>query len=167
MLIDDQIQFIIQGGEVKRFHAIKTIQEETVGHHSFQVAMLVYLLLDKKDYHKHSDLIVAALTHDLAEHIVGDVPSNTKISLGLSKKFEEIEAAHLTHVCLKFDLTAEEERILALADILSGMIFCKREIALGSVLAAPIYRRYNSYLDKLRNFSDLELSVIEAIRSLQ
>ena len=39
-----RIEFFLDGAETERYHTIRTLQRETVGHHSHGVAMFVVLL---------------------------------------------------------------------------------------------------------------------------
>lgn len=160
MDLKDQLEFIVRGSEVKRFHAVRTIAEETVGHHSFMVAMLCRLI----DPGCSTHLLLSALTHDLPEFIFGDIPANTKRILGSYQELENLEITALTNVGLNYSLTAEEEHVLKLADVLAGLIFCVREIQLGnaSPAMAEIKERYISYIGKMP-LSHNERNVVDTI----
>lgn len=147
------LQFVRQGAEVERFHATKTLQVETVGTHSHGVAMLCYALSVGAP---SVDLLMAALCHDLAEQVYGDIPAPTKRALGISEACAELEDECLAQRGLLFTLTPEEERILKLADILDGMLFCVREAQLGSRLVAGVYARYAGYFNTVAFPEDRE-----------
>ena len=157
----DVINFIIRGGEVTRFHTVRTIQTETNGHHSFLVATLAHLLSPSGAL--RGDILLAALVHDLAEHVVGDIPANTKKSIGAYHAMEQLENEYLATVGLDVNLLMSERRVLKMADVLAGYIFCKRERELGNKELSIIGARYLDYLEQLAPFSNLELEVINAI----
>ena len=54
---------ILSGGEVKRYHTMKTIGEQTVANHSWGVAVILNWL--KPDISKVA--LLKALSHDVAE----------------------------------------------------------------------------------------------------
>ena len=141
--MQNKLAFITEGGEVERYHTVRTLQTETVGHHSFGVAMFCHLLLPESS----KDLILAALTHDLAEHRLGDIPSPAKKEYGIGEQVNELEEKLLRSVGLNFELLPEEKRALKLADIFQGMSFCLRELQLGNRKHEVIYRRYASYAE--------------------
>ena len=65
---------VLDGGEVKRYHTLSTIGEQTVGSHSWGVAVILNWL--EPQISKHA--ILKALTHDVAEKQTGDMPAPTK-----------------------------------------------------------------------------------------
>ena len=139
----EQLQFITAGSEVKRYHTVRTLQEETVSHHSFGVAMYCYLL-----GYPSAELLIAALTHDLAEHQLGDIPSPAKRQYGIGDQVNALEERLLRDVGFDFTLSESEKRTLKLADIFQGMSFCLREIQLGNSGMRGIFQRYASYADE-------------------
>lgn len=137
-----RVKFIMDGGEVTRYHTVRNIQNETVGHHSFGVAMYCYLMTRPS-----TNLLMAALTHDLAEHQTGDIPSPSKKAYGIGEQVNALEEKLLRSVGLEFELTIDERRTLKLADIFQGMSFCLRELQLGNRNIETIYKRYASYAE--------------------
>jgi 5'-deoxynucleotidase YfbR-like HD superfamily hydrolase len=159
MKIKDQLQFILRGAAVTRFHVDPVIKPQTDGAHSFGVAWICYLLSNDKP---SLNLILAALAHDLAEHKVGDVPFPTKHAIpGLNDQLNLLETSYLTAAGLGFPLTDDEKRILSLADRLEGMCYCVQERALGNKNAAEWYARYRASLPHIR--SGAEAEVLEKI----
>jgi 5'-deoxynucleotidase YfbR-like HD superfamily hydrolase len=155
----NKIKFIVDGSEVKRFHTIRTVGIETVGHHSFLVAMLCRML----SVNCSNTLLLAALTHDLAECIMGDIPAPIKAKTNLGKTEEELlDDAGLEYVKM---LTTEERRVLMLADRLAGLIFCRQEISMGNTLIRQCLYNYSELIGNMAPFSDEEIRVIEAVRS--
>jgi len=140
------LEFIMAGSEVKRYHTVTTLREETVGHHSHGVAMLCTLI--KPD--AQADLLKAALLHDLAEAVTGDIPSPAKREYGIGEQVEELEKRLLSGAGLRFPfLSAEDKRVLKLADIAQGALFCLREIELGNCRMSLVYSRYMSYAESM------------------
>lgn len=156
------IEFIVAGSEVKRFHTVNTLITETVGHHSHGVAMMC--LVFKPDCSK--ELLVAALMHDLAEHQTGDIPSPAKKQYGIGAQVDELEERLMREVGLHMpELSDEEKRILKLADIAQGCIFCAREIHMGNARLIPVFNRYALYLEEMSPTQE-ELMVFATIRHM-
>ncbi len=136
------LNFILSGASVKRFHTVETLHTETVGHHSHGVAMLVLLL----DPDASKSLLQAALFHDLSEHITGDIPSPAKRSYGISTQVDDLEERLMYDAGIVFPfLSNSEKRILKLADIAHGALFCIKEMALGNSTMKSIFDTYMSY----------------------
>jgi 5'-deoxynucleotidase YfbR-like HD superfamily hydrolase len=159
----NKIKFIVDGSEVRRFHTIRTVKEETVGHHSLLVAMICRLLSTNCS----NTLLLAALTHDLAESVTGDIPAPVKARMSkaaLGKTEEEI----LDDIGLGYvkELTIEERRVLTLADRLAGLVFCRQEISMGNTLIKPCLYNYIDLVWSMAPFSNEETIVIEAVSSL-
>jgi 5'-deoxynucleotidase YfbR-like HD superfamily hydrolase len=157
-----QLRFILDGSEVKRYHTVTTIQQETVGHHSHGVAMLCCLLIEPTPR-----LLFAALTHDLAEHQLGDLPSPAKRRYGIGDQVNALEQELLEEAGLFTDeeLTPAEARTLKLADIFQGMCFCVREMRLGNVRMNDIFQRYISYAESM-NPVGVERDIFNSIKGL-
>lgn len=155
----DVISFIANGAAVKRFHTVTTLQTETVGHHSHGVAMMCLVF----DPDASRSLIMAALFHDLGEQILGDIPSPTKRKIDPEGRLDTYEATIMQeHGVVMPELTAYEQRVLKLADIASGMLFCGREMSLGNQGAELWYQRYLSYANEME-LTNREEQVFESI----
>ena len=140
------LEFIMAGSEVKRYHTVRTLTTETVGHHSHGVAMLCLLLRPDASVH----LLTAALYHDLAECITGDIPSPAKRLYGIGTQVSDLEDKLLSdHGVAMPGLYPVEQRVLKLADIAQGALFCAREVELGNRKMSLIYARYVSYAEDM------------------
>lgn len=150
-----QLEFITLGAEVKRYHTVTTLREETVGHHSHGVALLCLLLCPSAG----ADLLKAALLHDLAEQVTGDIPSPAKREYGIGDQVDELELRLLSDAGLKFPhLTAYDKRVLKLADIAHGALFCVRELELGNRRMRVVLQRYQQYAESMQlSLRELEL----------
>ena len=136
------IDFMWNGGETRRYHGFRMLMEDTVGHHSFNVACIIM----KVRPNASAALLRAALKHDISEHKVGDMPAPSKraapdyiLSDGKRMTFREWfgnyeeEMADDHGVSLGADdLSPEETWVLKFADSLDGMRFCINEMLLGN-----------------------------------
>lgn len=128
------------GNAVKRYHTLNLIVPETVGHHSANVALLCVQLAGNKP---SANLLMAALTHDLAEQYTGDVPATTKWNYpALKSMLDDIED---NYVPLP-ELTSKETRILKQADMLDLCFKMKEEMMMGNVAMADVMTRGINYL---------------------
>ena len=138
----ERLDFFAAGADVLRYHTVRTLSQETVGHHSHQVALLCTLI----DPNASRALLMAALLHDLAEQVTGDIPSPAKRQFGISDQVSSMEAKIMRSVGIDFPLlTLEEARTLKLADLAQGALFCAREISMGNSRMLPVFNRYHSY----------------------
>ena len=135
---------IRRGYNVKRFHTTKRLQEETVGHHSANVAAILLRL----DPDCSRNLLVAALVHDVPEAYTGDVPApckwdNPHIKEGLN----ECERAYMQEYELPWpELTEEEQKLLKVADMLELVISCVEELNMGNSYAKTLVRNGQDYI---------------------
>jgi 5'-deoxynucleotidase YfbR-like HD superfamily hydrolase len=157
-----ELQFYSRGSEVTRYHTLRTLQTETVGHHSHGVAMLCVLLRPDAS----AALLKAALVHDLAEHLTGDMPAPAKRLYGIGDQVNAVEAALLEGSGLSMpSLTPEEARTLKLADNLQGLLFCARELQLGNEGAREVFDRYVEYIN-LPTLTAAEAELFYAIKEM-
>lgn len=158
----DALEFITLGAEVRRYHTVATVHEETVGHHSHGVALLCLQL----DPQASRELLYAALVHDLAEQHTGDIPSPTKRSLELSGMLDKLESSLIfAHLGARPELSPAEQRTLKLADIAQGALKCVREIELGNARMRAVYDRYMAYADNM-NLGGRELELFNTIKEI-
>ena len=141
-----QIEFMLSGSEVSRYHTIHTLQRETVGHHSHGVAMICHIL----DPECRKCVLQAALLHDLAEHVTGDIPSPAKREYGIGDQVSSLEGRLLNSAGLSIPiLSREEERMLKIADLAQGALFSAREVQLGNTGMRVVFDRYISYAESM------------------
>lgn len=139
----EQIQFLLDGANVRRYHTLTTIVQETVGHHSHGVALLACMLSPTSP---STDLIFAALVHDLAEHQVGDIPAPSKRQFGIGEQISALEERLLeSSGWAPGMLTSDELRTLKLADIAQGALYCVEELQRGNSRMRVVLDRYLSY----------------------
>lgn len=129
----NQLDFIERGGRVQRMHTVPVLHPQSVAAHSFGVAWLCYLLHPTND--PSTNLLMAALQHDLAEHMTGDIPAPAKRLLNIRGKVAAMEEQLINDAGLPFFenlLTTQEAEILAVADALELCQYSLREMKLGN-----------------------------------
>lgn len=151
----EKIRYIFNGGNVRRYHTVDVIKEETVAHHSHMVACLVIELGGGPS------TVMAALYHDLYEQVSGDLPSTLKASgfdkSQLDRMEDETNDSHGLKI-VNFDY-----RVLKIADILAGILKCDNEIKMGNGKCVTPRDNYVSYLMKMSPFYESENRVIKAV----
>ena len=152
MQLNEILKFIQQGGETQRFHTVRTIQPQNVGHHSFGVVWLLWLLTEGR---ASSRLLMAGAAHDLPEQIVGDIPAPVKRRIGAAwEALHNMEDEILKQYGMKFELSAEEIIYLSIADRMDGMLFCCRERTLGNTGIDNVMQNFTTYTkDSINKFS--------------
>lgn len=140
------LETLRRGALTKRYHGFSTIEGQNVGHHSHSVGILLWLITGgTTGYH-----MMAALTHDMGEYIVGDLPSPTKRALGDAARaqIDDLEKNVLAAASLDFlELSPEEQQQLKLADIFDGLLFCITERSLGNQNIRGAYYTYRDYAE--------------------
>lgn len=155
--LDKTLGRLVFGGDAERYHTYRTIRAESVHHHSAIVGHLAMLLAPTSwNIAARHSLLLASLRHDLGEGsndgygtaAAGDLPSPTKRGIpGLKEAFDKHEDALLAAdgVIMPM-LSKDEQRVLKLADYMSGMIFCVQEKMLGSCASNSVFDVYVSYI---------------------
>lgn len=156
------VEFISNGGDVRRFHTVNTIGTNTVAEHSFGVVWIIWLLTGGQCRPK---LLMAGAAHDLAEQVVGDVPSPAKRALGIGQDIDELETKILADHGTAFVLTPEEARTLKLADCLDGLLFCAKERSQGNRRIDGVADKYAEYIAEM-NPCGVERDVFDAVKSI-
>jgi 5'-deoxynucleotidase YfbR-like HD superfamily hydrolase len=139
-----------QAGSVLRYHAAPTVRPQTVGHHSFGVAVIVIYLTSGD---ASANLLKAAVLHDTAELFTGDIPFTVKRdNADIKTTFDELENRAYAERLLEMpELTKEERCVLKLADTLEGYLWCVKHESSG-----PVRSRWkNALTNALVKFADL------------
>lgn len=161
------LKFIYDGAKTKRFHTRDMLTSQNVGEHSFGVAMLVYLM----EPQARKEVLLSALTHDLAEHQIGDISSPVKrANPMLAEMLQVMETKLLDNLGLEFEsvLTPSEAALVKAADMLDGLMFCVRERRMGGRgEVSAIYKRYTSYFDEQLHLLPARAAVLlDAVKEL-
>jgi len=142
-----QLNLILKGGHVVRFHTKPTLKEETVAEHSYLVAWLTTMVLPTLP---RAELLLAALAHDLPEYVLGDLPSPAKKSMGLGDLYRREEdnlfrAAGMPNY--EAILSAEEAEVLKFCDNLAGYLKCRYEAQMGNRTLNRVIDNYRDYIN--------------------
>lgn len=157
------LEMVLKGGRVARFHTAPTIKCETVAEHSYLVAWLATLIVGAP----RAELLLACLSHDLPEYVLGDMPSPAKKRLGLREAFRREEASLFAAAGLpdyEELLTPQEAEVLKFSDNLAGYLKCKYEAEMGNTLLREMADRYHEYIyDMVQDAVYLDSSTLESI----
>lgn len=142
------LEFIQGGRASRRFHTMPMLDYQRIDSHSYGVAVLTRVLTPNADPARRARLLEAALFHDLAEHIAGDIPA--PIKRGLSKAWRDeytlYEDLLLARENLEVTLNERDHRVLKLADAADGCLHCIDELMHGNRHIIPIYDKFLSYV---------------------
>lgn len=153
------------GLATRRFHCYQAVAPESVAAHSAGVA----LILVRWHPAPSAALLTAALTHDLGEYRVGDVPSPTKGRLQLGEQLAALEEEVLAADRWPLPtLTAEEAHWLQVADWLDGAFYALDELMRGNLVFEAPFIGYVGRLAELRATPETEglLQRLGAVRDL-
>ena len=157
------LRLSLEAGYISRYHTERTLYTDTVGHHSYNVAQIILEVHPDAS----SDLLVAALRHDIAERRYGDIPAPSKRELpsypenvgqlgtvqderSFREVFGELENNHLnSHGVPMPSLTSYEEWLLKYADAMDGLRFCLQEESMGNLRVQHVARNYVRYIEEL------------------
>mgnify|MGYP003654012244 FL=1 len=124
-----EILDVLEGGEVKRYHTLATIGEQTVGSHSWGVALILHWL--QPDISKIA--MLKALTHDVAEKQTGDMPAPTKWNnKDLASELSIVEKDIEQKLGIDYDLTPEEKEFFKQSDLFELLLYCVNQRSLGN-----------------------------------
>jgi 5'-deoxynucleotidase YfbR-like HD superfamily hydrolase len=143
--LKDKLYFIMEGSRVERFHTRPLLKPDTDGRHSHGVAMLCWVLTNGEP---SVNLLMAALTHDLAEQVASDVSAPSKRVLGIKPQLAAFENNILLNFGINFEqnLTPDEQRTLNFADQVDGLLTCCEEANLGNRKMELVFGRWAAWL---------------------
>jgi 5'-deoxynucleotidase YfbR-like HD superfamily hydrolase len=162
-MIDDQLEFIMNGGWTKRFHGVPILNQQTDAEHMFMVAQLVAIMaLDANPLDGAGltvPLLMAALCSDLPEWVTGDLPAPSKRSFprvivnGEESSFREAWNKRDAELLSQHGMDWEEQLIpqqirwLKLADAMEGCLFCIKERKQGNrYIGKRCYIHFRQYI---------------------
>lgn len=151
----------LQAGEILRYHAVPTVGKQSVGEHSFGVAVICLYLTDGAC---GLNLLTAALLHDTAEFLTGDVPFTIKQrSPDLKKLLSDEEIYAHKYVVLPFPvLTKEENIILKIADTIEGLLWCRKT----EIVAHTVTTRWQDALEKAIEKWEISDDLLQRINAI-
>ena len=138
------LKVLHEAGTVTRFHTVRSVHQTTVAHHSWGVCLILLRITSPS-----SQLLAAAIYHDLAESVTGDVPATAKwLSSELTDSLGQLEFNFEREHNLIVDLSDDETTLLKWADMFELIMYADSEIALGNTLFKPIRERGIAYLSQ-------------------
>lgn len=163
MSLAQQIETARRGMLVRRYHQRFTAEPDTVGKHSCGVALFCLMI----DPQCSAAVLAAAVTHDLAEYIVGDLPAPTKRTLSEEAKAEidQLEVKVLSDAGFSIQVSKHEKLLLKVADYLDGIYFCLEERARGNTGLNEVGDTYLGYLSELISRARLDPGVTWSLRA--
>lgn len=127
-----------------RYNNAVHIHNENVAEHSFYVSVYAMCLCDELEIHGtfRQVIIEKAITHDIHEIEISDIPHNVKKNIPGMIEFcnayeQGYENARFPSLRRKFRELGEEGRkicqtIVTLADVISVLQYCEQEIQIGN-----------------------------------
>lgn len=121
---------LYNAGAVRRYHTQNLLKDQDLAAHSWGVALVIREIMPGNLH-----LVEAALTHDLAESVTGDIPYTGKkkypklkqTSLEAEREFAMVNGTPL-------QLTPVEQKCLAWADMFECYLYSMREVDMGNNL---------------------------------
>lgn len=110
---------ILRASSVKRWNIVKTVHTQSVAEHSFNVCFIarhLCKLLDMDD----TNIVKAALEHDLDEVRFGDIP--TPLKAEMIKNGNNLDLAELNNAPSR-ELSDLEKIVLKVADMCDAILF--------------------------------------------
>ena len=154
----ERLQQIRCGGNVERFHVLPTIRRNSVAAHSWGVAVVCLSLWDDCSF----SLVKAALYHDCAEYLTGDLPAPIKLaSEQVGSVIRALEIDYEEKLNIRIPLSDQDSARLKFADSLDGALFCLEELKMGNRMISKPLSRYINYLSE-QEIEDVEW-VIQAL----
>lgn len=136
------------GGGVRRYHTRPLIGEQTVASHSWGVAAII---IDVTEGHEKPsfELMRAALFHDVAEHVTGDIPATAKWRWpSLKAAMDSMEAEVETALGIRADgLSKQEMLLLKAADMMELLWFCVEQRRLGNHTIYHIFKNGCTWME--------------------
>lgn len=156
------IQKVLESGDVVRFHATPGVDKQKNSEHQWGVALIVSNIYPSCS----KELLLAAMTHDCAEIVTGDIPFTVKKGHPeLKQVLSNIEFIHNTGMGIVFNLNDFEESVLKMADTLECMNFCVDQIDMGHSKAWIPYNRLKSLFSE--NFNGILLDADILFESIE
>lgn len=140
----DPVKFLREAGRIRRCHSLPVVfGEYNIAHHVYGVMTIILTCHPAPS----TALLRAALVHDAAERVVGDVPAPVKwLNSDLARDFRDLERRVLRkNLPGEIKLDAEDERWLASADTLDLWLWAGEQVMMGNACAADVMRNLEDY----------------------
>jgi len=142
------LDFVQAGRATVRFHGRRMLDYQRIDAHSYGVAQLVrFIVGEDVEAERMARLLQAALDHDIAEWIAGDIPGPTKRILGPEwrQQFNDYEDTLVRPYHLEHALDAADTRVLKLADAAEGCLHCIEERLMGNQSIVTVFHEFWKY----------------------
>lgn len=150
---------LYDAGSVTRCHTLRTLHAQNLGHHSWGVALILCYICEPS-----VNLLKAALYHDLAESVTGDVPATAKWSFpNLSDVLDSLEEKFNQDHDLVVDLTPQEGALLKWADMLEFVMYTASEIKMGNQYMKTYHQKGIAHLEGRTAPTDAALQLFKEI----
>jgi len=138
-------------GAITRYHTVRTLRHQSIAEHSWAVTMLVLMVHPTAS----PELLKAALVHDVAEIVTGDIPATAKWKHPQIKNIlDDIEAQFNARYDIDLVLDPFETQVLKWCDMMELVLWCQEEMELGNRYATPIHTNGVVFLEKLGHPTD-------------
>lgn len=150
-----QLDRLMDGGEITRYHTKRVLRPQSVAAHSARVGMLCQLVWPECS----ANLLRAALLHDISELCTGDVPSPVKwANPALKAELSRVTTQYETDHGLRMPLTEDEQLVLRWADLAEGAQFCIEEVRMGNSYLRGTMLRYVDAMGKTTIVSNSDVA---------
>ena len=125
----DSLFKVMASGDVKRYHTVPTLGEQTNATHCWGVAVIALYLCPEIN----RNLLLNTLLHDVGEIDTGDIPATVKwANPDLKEKLDAIEYRLMKKLDIDHKITIKERAILKQADMFELLFFCLKQRKLGN-----------------------------------
>lgn len=158
-----------QAGLVRRWHTVVHLSPQSVGEHSWQLCRILLAIWPSCPAH----MLIHAITHDVGELRVGDMPSPAKTSLDLSDVLHKAEKSAHLKMCVPWALpapvvlTEQESVVFKLVECIDMYEWALYELELGNRTAKFIRSRCLNMIASFMNSPHAEFIVRDAERYLE
>ena len=120
---------VMSSGDVKRYHTVPTLGEQTNATHCWGVAVIATYLHPEMN----AALLLNTILHDVGEIDTGDIPATVKWAHpDLKEKLDAIENKLAKNLKIEHKISVKEKAILKQADMFELLFFCLKQRKLGN-----------------------------------
>ena len=136
-------------GGVARYHGRAGIRTQTNADHSWGVSVIMQHFYP--DCSK--EMLLSCLYHDIPEYITGDIPGPLKRKHPkLKAEIAKIERGVFRQLGITYKLTAKEEKILKVCDLLELVLYLEMLHKEGNILVGPLICKSIGFMWELKRY---------------